>query len=493
MTVSNSPTGAPAPSSTAPDSRPPTRVDVAVLGGGAAGLAVVREAHRRGASALLVNNGPLGGDCTFTGCVPSKTLIESARAGLDFDRAFERVRSVVDTIAASENAEVLRSEGATVLEAEGTVTGPGRLRADGRDIEARGVVVALGSRPVLPPIPGLAEADPLTSDTVWDLARAPRSLAIIGGGAIGCELGQAFAGLGVPVTIIDVAPRLLAAEEAAASAVVTRSLTEAGVTVRTGVGVREVTAGPGGDHRLILDTGSDEGSFEGLVDGSEVVVERILVAVGRRPNADRGGLVEAGIELTDRGHVATGLDLSTSLGRTWAAGDITGLAQLTHAADHMGRLAAGNILRRVVRSRYRPEAVPRVTFTTPEVAAVGLGEAEAATRWGRRARVAELPLHGHDRALAADAVDGYLKVISGPKGVTGTLAGGRIVGATVVAERAGEILAELSLALQLRTYIGRVALAVHPYPTWSYAVPKVLAQFFTTIEGHTARPARLEG
>lgn len=439
-------------------------------------MAAAREARRRGASAVLVNRGPLGGDCTFTGCVPSKTVIESARAGASFAEAFERARSVVARVAASENAEVLRSEGVEVIDDEGTVTGPGRLRVGETEFRARGLVLALGSRPSLPPVPGLQEADPLTSETLWDLGSAPASMAVIGAGAIGCELSQALTGLGVAVTLIEIAPRLLAGEEEAASAIIAGSLAEDGVDVRLDVGVVEVVATTAG-HRLAL------------TDGSSIEVERILVAAGRAPNSDRGGVLEVGLRLTERGYVATEDDLSTNLARTWAVGDITGRVQLTHAADHMGRLATANALRRVMRSRFRAHEIPRVTYTAPEVAAVGLSEAEAAARWGN-AMVAELPLDAHDRALAAGATDGYIKLIAGPKPVVGTLGGGRLVGASVVAERAGELIAELTLALKLRTFLGRLALTVHPYPSWSYAIPKTAAQFFTTVEGRSARPAR---
>lgn len=454
-------------------------VDVAILGGGAAGLAAAREARRRGATAALINKGPLGGDCTFTGCVPSKSVIEAAGDGASFAEAFDRARRVVASVAASENAAVLRSEGVDVIDDEGELVGPGELRVGERRIQAKGVVLALGSRPAIPPVPGLAEAEPLTSETLWSLESAPATLAVIGAGPMGCELSQALATLGVSVTLIELGPRVLTGEERAASSVVHDALTKAGVDVRTGVGVTAVApAADGGGHRV------------DLADGTSMTVERILVAAGRRANTDRGGLAAAGVALTERGTIETGDDLSTSLRNTWAAGDVTGLLDLTHAADHMGRLAATNILRPVLKARFKAHRLPRVTFTSPEVASVGLSEAEAADRWGDKARVAELPLTAHDRALAAEATEGYLKLIAGPKRPTGTLGGGRLVGATIVAERAGEMVAELALALRLGTYIGRLALTVHPYPTWSYAIPKTAAQFFVEIEGHSARPAQ---
>lgn len=452
------------------------RVDVAVLGGGAAGLAAVREARRRGASALLVNRGPLGGDCTFTGCVPSKTVIEAARAGASFGEAFDRARSVVQHIAGNESADVLRGEGVEVVDDEGMLEGPGRLRVDDTVIEARGVVLALGSRPAVPAIPGLAEMVPLTSDSLWELTAMPESLAVVGGGAIGCELSQALATLGVRVTVIELESRLLLGEEPSVSALIECELRSAGVDVRTGVGVDSVGPAAGGSQLQ-------------LSDGSSIDVERILLAVGRSPNSDRGELAEAGLELDRRGYVATGDDLGTNLSRTLAAGDIAGKIQLTHAADNMGRIAAANILRRVGKTRFRPEQIPRVTYTSPEVAAVGLSESEAAQAF-RGARVAELPLTEHDRAIAAGSTNGHITLISAPRRLIGHAGGGRLIGATVVADRAGEMIAELTLALKLGTFIGRLALTVHPYPSWSYAIPKVAGQFFTTIEGRTARPAK---
>lgn len=451
-------------------------IDVAVLGGGAAGLGAVREARRRGATAVLVNRGPLGGDCTFTGCVPSKTLIEASRAGASFEEAFDRARSVVEHIAKTESADVLRAEGVDVIDDEGVLVGAGRLEAGDTTFEARGVVLALGSRPALPPIPGLADVEPLTSDTLWDLRRAPASLAVIGGGAIGCELSQALARLGVTVTVLEMAPRLLPGEEPVVSAIVEAELRCGGVDVRTGSGVENVAPSPTGAQIR-------------LTDGSVVESERVLVAVGRSPNSDRGGLEAAGLELDRRGHIVTADDLRTSMGRTYAAGDITDNVQLTHAADAMGRIAAGNILRRVGTARFRAERIPRVIYTDPEVAVVGLSESEAAKRYPG-ARVAELPLAEHDRAIAAEATNGLITLISAPRRVIGDAGGGRLVGATVVAERAGEMIAELTLALTLGTFIGRLAMTVHPYPSWSYAIPKTAAQFFTTVEGRTARPAR---
>jgi pyruvate/2-oxoglutarate dehydrogenase complex dihydrolipoamide dehydrogenase (E3) component len=225
-----------------------------------------------------------------------------------------------------------------------------------------------------------------------------------------------------------------------------------------------------------------------LAEGSAVRTERLVVAAGRRPRSDRGGVAEAGIEL-ERGWIVTGRDLATSARGVYAAGDITGKSPFTHAADAMGRTAAANVLRTIRRARFDPALVASVTFTRPEVARVGLTEAEAAATV-EGALVAELPLSEHDRAVAAGTTDGYIKLIAGPRPFIGNAGGGRLIGATVVAERAGEIIAELALAMRLNAFVFRLAQTIHPYPTWSYAIPKVAAQFLTTIGGRTARPAR---
>lgn len=463
--------------------------DVAIVGGGAAGLAAAREARRRGASAAIVTDGPLGGDCTFTGCVPSKTVIEAARAGTSFEEALARARKVRDEIASTENAEVLRREGVEVFEGEGVLrAGSGRgqrptVEVDGLLVAAKGVVLALGSRPSLPPVDGLANVAPLTSETVWDLEDMPAAMAVVGGGAIGCELGQALAGLGVRVTLVEVADRVLGMEDPAASAIVERALTEAGVDVRPGVGVAAA-------QRV---AGSAGGVELRLTDGSSVAADEVLVAAGRRPNTDRGAVTEAAVLLDRRGFVTVDDHLATSLDGVYAAGDVTGLSNFTHAADAMGRLATANIVSRYRWRSFEPTKIPAVTFTAPEVASIGLGEREASERFGHDARVAELPLKEHDRAVVAGRTDGYIKLIAAPNPVIGSAGGGRLVGASIVAERAGEMIAELALAIQFRAFVGQLAMTTHPYPTWSYGIQKAAGQFFAAIEGRSARPARAVG
>jgi pyruvate/2-oxoglutarate dehydrogenase complex dihydrolipoamide dehydrogenase (E3) component len=337
-------------------------------------------------------------------------------------------------------------------------------------------VIATGAAPAIPPVHGLDTVPYLTNETIFDLPALPASLTVLGGGAVGCELAQAFARLGSQVTIVEGQDRLLPREEAEASHVIAAVFGRDGIDVRTSAQVDGVSAADGG-IRLAL------------ADRSAVSAEQLLVAIGRRPVTDGLSLPDAGVRMDGRGHVITDEQLATSAPGVYAAGDVTGRLPFTHAAFEMGRIAAGNALARRPWQRrpYRPAATPWVTFTDPEVAHVGMTEHEAAHRGGR---VGYLPMDEMDRALAADATDGFIKLIAGPRPALRTLGGGRILGATIVAERAGEMIHEPALAMATRMFAGRLAAATHAYPTWSYGVQLAAAQFFMTLGGRTARPAR---
>jgi pyruvate/2-oxoglutarate dehydrogenase complex dihydrolipoamide dehydrogenase (E3) component len=449
--------------------------DLVVIGGGAGGLAAARAGARRGVRVLLVQRGPLGGDCTFTGCVPSKTLIEAARRREPFDRAIAAARAAVEHVAATETDEVLRGEGVEVLHGWATFRAPGILDVDGDVIHAPKVILATGARPAVPPIDGLGEIDFLTSETVWDLDALPTSLAVLGGGAIGCELAQAFARLGSTVTVIEGLDRILPREDPDASAVITEALRADGVAVRTGHQVQRIEPlDPKGAARLLLE------------DGSTVEADRLLVAVGRAGVTDGLGLDAVGIA-TDRGFITTDDTMATTAKGVWAVGDVTGRLQFTHAADEMGRIAAGNALARSGRGRFPADAVPWVTFTDPEVAHVGSTEADAAARGGR---VAYLPMSEVDRAIVAQETLGFVKLVAGPRRLLRNTGGGRILGATIVASRAGEMIHEPALAMRTGMFAGRLAQTVHAYPTWSIAIRQAAAQLFMKTGGREARPAR---
>lgn len=449
--------------------------DLIVIGGGAAGLGAARTAARRGATPLLVQDGPIGGDCTFTGCVPSKTLIEAAHAGGSFEEAVVRIRDTVSRVADAEGEAALAKEGIKALHGRARFLTPTRLDVEGTVILGRRFVIATGARPVLPPVEGLSAAPHATSETIWDLPSLPPSLLVLGGGATGCELAQAFARLGSRVTLVELAPRLLPGEEPEASAVVASALTQNGVSVRTAATVMRVTPGGGGGVTATLDS------------GEQLAADRLLVATGRRPDTEGLGLEEIGVRLADDGGVRVDQRLRTSVRGVWAAGDVTGGPAFSHLADEMGRIAAGNALSPLARGRVRWDAVPRVVFTRPEVGRVGVIEAEAV---GQGARVAELPLSEVDRALCAGQEHGFIKLIAGPRRVLANLGGGVLLGATIVAPSAGEIVHEAALAIRTRMFVARLAQTVHAYPTWSLAVRQAAAQFFAEVGGRRARPAR---
>lgn len=443
--------------------------ELLVIGGGAAGLAAARTAARAGRRVAMVTEGPIGGDCTFTGCVPSKTLIDSAAAGLSYPHAMQRVREVIARIAATESVDVLTAERIEVISGRAVFRDAHRVDVDGQSVTMQRAVIAAGSVPLVPD--GLAGPDTVTTDTFWSLdppESPPQSMAIVGGGAIGCELAQAVARLGVAVTVVEAADRLLPTEDAEASTVIRHALERDSVTVRVATTVDKATA-------------------DGLVlaGGELVPAGRVLVAIGRRPDTTGLALETAGVEVDARGYVVTDDKLRTTAPAIYAAGDVTGLMPFTHAADAMGRVAARNAFA-AAGHRFDANPIPWVIFTDPEVAQVGLREDQAPGD----ARVAYLPLDEVDRAITAGRTDGYLKIIAGPRRGAGRLGGGRVLGATIVAPRAGEMIGELALAMRTGMFTGRLAQTVHAYPTYSIAIQQAASQFFMTIGGRTARPAR---
>jgi len=451
--------------------------DLLVIGGGAGGIAAAQAAARRGASVLIVQDGPIGGDCTFTGCVPSKALLSAAAAGTGFDEAMARVRHAVGTIAMNEDDAAMAAQGITVRHGRATFTAPGVVDVDGTTIRARRTVVATGAGPVIPPVEGLGTIDVLTNETLFELDRQPPSMAVLGGGPIGVEMAQAFARLGTRITLIEAEDRVLPREEPEASTIIAGALEADGVDLRVGARLEKVE--PAGD-----------GARLHLSAGATVEVARVLVAIGRRPASRGFGLEEIGVSLDDRGFVVTDATMGTAVAGIWAVGDVTGRLQFTHAAARMGVIAADNALSR--RARVRPKrfdtaAVPWVTFTDPEVAHVGMTEAQAADHGGR---VATVPFDAFDRAIASGRTDGYVTLIAGPRRVLGNAGGGRLLGATIVGPSAGELVNEVALGIQTGMFAGRLAQTVHAYPTWSMALQIAAAQLFFEVDGRGHRPAR---
>ena len=453
--------------------------DLIVIGGGAAGLAAAQAGAAARARTLLVAEGEIGGECTFTGCVPSKSLIEAAARGAAFTEATAAVHKAVAAIAATETPVVLGRRGIEVRRGHAAFRSPREITVDGSVLRARGFVVATGSRPAVPPVPGLAGVPYLSNENVFGLTSLPASLAILGGGAIGCELAQAFSRLGSQVTLIEAKPRLLPAADPAAAEVISQVFAAEGVTVRTGSAVEIISSIPNGSGCLLR-----------LRDSAEVAAEKLLVATGRTPNTPDLGLADAGIRLDDRGALAVDRTLATTARGVYAAGDVTGLMPFTHAAYAMGRIAASNALRkRRPPERFRAAGIPWAVFTDPEVAQAGLTEEQAAARVPG-ARVAYLPMREVDRAVTAGRTEGFIKIIAGPRRLTGSLGGGRVLGATIVAARAGDMIGEIALAMRTGMFTGRLAQTTHVYPAWSLGIQQAAAQFFAGYGERAARPAQ---
>ena len=453
----------------------PMVVDLVVVGAGAAGIGAAHAARRRGATVTLIERGPIGGDCTFTGCIPSKTLLQAASRGATFDQAMTSVHQAIATVAASESAVVLRQEGIDVIEGSAQFLDHRTLDVDGRRVHARAIVLATGSSPSLPHIPGLETVPFLTNETIFGLDALPRTLAILGGGPIGVEMAEAFARLGTKVTIVEAAPQLLPREEPMAARVIADAFSALGITQLVSSPVTGVTRASSGD--------GVELTLEG---GATLQADRLLVAVGRQPITKGLGLERAGVEVNDRGFIKVDSRLRTTAAGILAAGDVASPLQFTHVAYQTGRIAATNALARIPLHRFRTATIPWVTFTSLEVARVGMTEAESVTRGGR---VVFVPMSQVDRAITSGHTDGFVKIVVGPRPLLRNLAGGRILGATIVAPRAGEMLHEIVLAMQVGMFPARLAQSVHAYPTWSMAIQQAAAQLFGEFGGRRVRPA----
>ncbi|MDQ2757087.1 MAG: FAD-dependent oxidoreductase [Actinomycetota bacterium] len=464
------------------DLTPPDAVawDLLVIGGGTAGLVGAKTAAGFGASVLLVERDRIGGDCLWTGCVPSKALLNAAHAvhdaraatrygvhadgvTVDFPGVMAHVQGAVMTIAPVDSPEAMRAAGVSAFHGSAQLTGPRTATVDGHPVPFRQVLLATGAAPVVPPIPGLADAHPMTNESVFSLTGLPTRLLVLGGGSIGCELGQAFARLGSQVTVVEAADRLLGREDADAAALVTRALVDDGVEVRTGAAL--VAVRPAG------------GSFVAeLADGSGVAFDSVLVAVGRRPRTSSLGLERAGVELDERGMVRVDARLRTSNPHVWAAGDLTGHPQFTHTAGVHGSLAASNAVLGL-RRRVDVALTPRVTFTQPEVAAVGVGLGQARSLG---LTVHTVPHTEVDRAVAEQQSAGFSRLVLDGKG--------HVVGATIVGPRAGESLAEAVLAARQGLRARDLAASTHAYPTygdglWKAALAQVREQLAGGLTG----------
>lgn len=453
----------------------PRRFDrnLIVIGAGSAGLVASYIAAATKAKVTLVEKHRMGGDCLNTGCVPSKALLRSAKAvhqarhserygiasadvKFTFSDVMERVQRVIKAIEPHDSIERYTELGVECLQGEAKILTPYCVRVGDRELTTRNIIIAAGARPLVPPIPGLDRIDYLTSDNLWDLRELPRRLLVLGGGPIGCEISQAFARLGSTVTQIEMAPRLLMREDEVVSATLLAALERDGIAVelnRRAIEFRQTPAG----KTLVCEALDVEAA-----DPVEFEFDHVVVALGRRANISGYGLEELGCSLNADGTIATDEFLATDFPNIYACGDVTGPYQFTHTASHQAWYATVNSLfGGLKRFAVDYSVIPWCTFTDPEVARVGLNEIEAREQ-GIAFDLTTFAIDQLDRAIADEVALGCVRILTIPGKDT-------ILGATIVGEHAGDLIAEFVLAMKHGLGLGKILGTIHIYPTLAEA------------------------
>ncbi|MBI2222321.1 MAG: mercury(II) reductase [Acidobacteria bacterium] len=451
--------------------------DVIVLGGGSAGFAASIRAADLGARVTLMEGSTLGGTCVNVGCVPSKTLIRAAEVqrraahhpfdgvrtaarAPEFPKVMAQKDALVTALRQEKYWDVLSAyPNVTLCQGRGMVNRDLSITVDGEVLKPGRLIVTTGASPWAPPIPGLADAGSLTSTEALALTKRPVSIIVIGGSAVGLEIAQLYARLGTCVTVLEAMPTLVPAEDGEIGTALAGYLREEGLEVRTGLSIGRVSRASGGY------------TVEATTDGraETFTAEQLLVATGRRANTRGFGLEEAGVELGKKGEIRVNEHLQTSRSEVYAAGDVIGDPMFVYVAAYGGNLAADNALNGNSR-RYDLSALPRVTFTDPQVASVGLTEEEARNK-GIELATSKLPLSHVPRALAARETRGFIKLVADRRT-------NRLVGAHILATEAGEMIQEPTLAIKYGISIDDLAAAFHPYLTLAEGV-KLAAQTFT--------------
>jgi len=447
------------------------RYDLIAIGGGTAGLVTAAGAATLGLRAALVEAEALGGDCLWTGCVPSKALIASARLahgmrqadrlGLVgaapshvFETVMQRTRAARARVAEHDDPERFRRMGVDVVFGTARFDDPGRIRVDDRVLESKRVVIATGAVPSAPRVEGLEGTGYLTHAEAFDQDSLPRRIVMLGGGPIGLEFAQVYARLGAEVTVVELLPRLLPREDPEVGRLLEALLAGEGVHVRTGERVERVSRCDGGAKAVHVG--------DGVIEADE-----IFAATGRRAKTDGLGLEAIGVAL-DGGAVRVDAGLRSTVRGIWAAGDVTGGPQFTHVADYQAKLVLRNAVFPLA-GKADYGAVPSVTYTDPEVARVGWTEPEARERW------ADVQVYRHDfadldRAIADAKTDGFVKIVARRSG--------RIVGATVVGSGAGDLIVPLAMAMKHRLKVSKLSHLVYPYPTMAEGVKRAADSYY---------------
>lgn len=449
--------------------------NMVVIGAGSGGLVSSYIAAAVKAEVTLIEREKMGGDCLNTGCVPSKAIIRAAHAMSEISRASEfgisvdkptvnfeqvmsRIHNVIAKIEPHDSVERYSKIGVNCVTGDATIKSPWEVEVNGKIITTRNIVIATGARPLVPNIPGLDDVNYLTSDSIWSLKEQPKRLLVLGGGAIGCELAQSFSRLGSDVTLVEMADQLLIREDKDAADLVLNSFKQDSVNVllsHRATKFESVTAENGERiQRVYLD-----------LNGQEVIVEfdAVMLALGRVANVQGFGLEELGITTTARGTVEVNEYLQTQYQNIFAVGDVAGPFQLTHAAAHQAWYAAVNgLFGQFKKFKVDYSVLPAATYTSPEVARVGINEKEAIAK-GIEYDIVTYGIDDLDRAITDGENHGFIKVIT-PKGKD------KILGATIVGNNAGELLAEFTLAMRHGLGLNKILSTIHPYPTMSEAV-----------------------
>lgn len=450
-------------------------VDFCVIGAGSGGLSVAAGASQLGQSVVLIEKEHMGGDCLNVGCVPSKALLSAAKAAqsartaakfgvrtdvsVDYASAMNHVRQAIKAIEPMDSVERYQGFGVTVIKGHAAFTDPKTVVVRDTKITARYFVVATGSRPFIPPIPGLDTVPYLTNETIWNTVKCPAHLIVVGGGPIGLEMAQAHARLGADVTVLEAA-KALPKDDPEAAAVVLSSLRAEGIKVIEGARVIEALNNEGSiTVRYETDTAPEPATLQG---------SHILVAAGRRPVVDGLGLDAANVTYSPKG-IEVNDRLVTSNRRVFAIGDVIGGYQFTHVAGNH----AGIVIKRTLfkmPAKIDTKAIPWVTYTDPELAHVGYTEAAAREKFGN-IRLCRWALHENDRAIAEAKTDGFVKVITTPRG--------KILGATIVGHMAGELIQPWILAISSGLKMSAFANMIAPYPTLGEINKRAAGAFYT--------------
>ncbi len=445
--------------------RQDTPYDVVVIGAGAAGLVTASGAGLLGVRVALIEKDRFGGECLWTGCVPSKALIRTAQAvhearnaaalglpateiSVDFAQVMRSMREVIARIQPHDDPATIQRKGVETIQGTARLLGPDRVAVNDDALATKRVVIATGSRPLIPPIDGLEQAGYLTHETILELERQPRRLLVLGAGPIGLEFAQVFNRLGTDVIVVELAETVLPREDPEVAGLLREIMEAEGI--RFLLGHRAVAAKGNGEATELLLSRPD-GTSE------RVQGDRLLVATGKRPHTASLGLEEAGVALDERGAVRVDERLRTTASGVWAAGDVTGKLYFTHVADYQARLLVRNMFFPFpARADY--SRIPWATFTDPTLARVGLTEAEARERHGDRIGVYRYSLNDLDRAVTDRAAHGLVKLV--------TDARGRLLGGHILASHADALIHEIVLAMRAGVRIGGISQMVHAYPTW---------------------------